>query len=159
MRFIIESMLFIFIVFTINLSASSAVSSISGYGSDDAMTMSKSGILAQKVVLNLAAENVANATTLKTAETGLPYQKKYAVFEATEDGVKVRAIQKSTVPFKRAYDPGNPLADAKGFIQLPNVNIADEMTQMSVANVLYEANTTAYKSAKTMYQQSMEILK
>lgn len=131
---------------------------LTNLGSDDAMKISRSGILAQKVALKVCAENVANATTLRT-ETGLPYQKKYAIFHASEAGVKVSAIRRSTLPFKRAYDPGNPLADQSGFISLPNVNLAEEMTQISMTNVLYEANTTAYKSAKTMYQQSMEILK
>lgn len=127
-------------------------------GTDDAMNISKSGIMAQKEALKVAAENVANATTLRT-ETGKPYQKKYPVFVSTAEGVKVVGYQLSKEPFKKAYDPGNPLADKNGFILLPNVNLAEEMTQISMANIYYEANTTAYKSAKTMYQQSMEILK
>jgi len=135
-----------------------ASSGLFALGSDDAMNISKSGMMAQKEALKYAAENVANATTLKT-ENGQPYQKKYPVLVSTEDGVKVVGYQVSKEPFKRAYDPGNPLADKNGFILLPNVNMAEEMTQISMANIYYEANTTAYKSAKAMFQQSMEILK
>lgn len=128
-------------------------------GTNEALKISTSGILAQKLQLRLTAENIANASTLRTA-SGKPYQKKYAIFAADEKGgVKIAAIKKSKEPFKAVYDPANPLADKNGFVYLPNVNVSEEMVQITMTNVLYEANTTAYKSAKSMYQQSLDILK
>jgi flagellar basal-body rod protein FlgC len=127
-------------------------------GTDRALKLSTSGILAQKLQLRLSAENIANASTLRTAN-GRPYQKKYAIFMADEKGVRLAAIKKSTAPFKEVYDPANPLADPNGFVYLPNVDVSSEMVQITLTNVLYEANTTAYKSAKSMYQQSLDLLK
>ncbi len=127
-------------------------------GTDDALKLSTSGVLAQKLQLRVSAENIANATTIKT-ENGIPYQKKYLILKTSQKGVKVAGIRKSTEPFKEVYDPANPLSDKNGFIYLPNVDVSQEMVQISLTNVLYEANTTAYKSAKAMYQQSLDLLK
>lgn len=127
-------------------------------GSDEAMAISTKGILIQKARLKLVAENVANVNTLKTS-TGRPYQKKTALVGSDKNGVKLIGIQKSTAPFPKRYDPANPAADDEGFVYLPNVNLAEEMVDLSYTNILYDANLTAYKSAKSMYQQVIEILK
>jgi len=127
-------------------------------GTDEALKMSASGILVQKMQLRVSAENIANASTIRTAN-GLPYQKKYLILNASDAGVRVAAIKKSKAPFKQVYDPANPLADEKGFIYLPNVDVSSEMVQISLTSVLYDANATAYKSAKAMYQQSLDLLK
>jgi flagellar basal-body rod protein FlgC len=127
-------------------------------GSDDAMEISKQGLLVQKYRLNLIAKNVANAFTLMT-EDGTPYSKKYAVIRNDGNGVRVLGEAESDQPYGKVYDPANPFADRYGFVYLPNVNIAEEMVDLTYTNVLYEANTTTFKSAKTMYQQALDILK
>ncbi len=127
-------------------------------GLDDAFKISSSGMLAQKFRLKLINENIANIATLQT-ETGLPYQKKYAVLESTPSGVRVSRVETSKEPLPRYFDDANPLSDADGFFYFSNVNLPDEMVDMSFTEILYEANVNAYKSAKAMYQQSLELLK
>lgn len=132
--------------------------SVASVGADDAMEISKQGMLVQKFRLNLIAQNVANAFTLMT-DKGTPYTKKYAQIKNDGSGVKVVGIAESNAPFGKVYDPSNPFADKYGFVYLPNVNIAEEMVDLTYTNVLYEANTTAFKAAKTIYQQALELLK
>jgi flagellar basal-body rod protein FlgC len=127
-------------------------------GADDALRISSTGVAAQKARLKIIAENIANAATLKT-ETGLPYQKKQVILTNDDNGVKVAGVIKSQAPFPKIYDPANPLADKQGFVHLPNVVISEEMVNLSHANLLYEANVTAYKVGKSVFQQSIEILK
>ena len=60
-------------------------------------------------------------------------------------------------PFKTVFDPGNPDADANGYVQTPNVNVVTEMVDMISASRSYEANVTAVNAAKTMAKDALEI--
>jgi len=107
----------------------------------------------------MTAENVANLMTLKDEETGLPYQKKYLVLEASDIGVKVVDIERSTEPFSRYFDPAAPQSDEDGYFYLPNVNMPNEMVTLKHTEAMYEANINAFKLTKAMYQSTMELLK
>ncbi len=138
--------------------ASTVVAASRQLGTDDAIEISMSGIMVQKVRLKVIAENVANATTVMT-DTGLPYQKKYAVVESDRWGAKVSGIYRSNAAFTRVYDPASPFSDKNGFLLLTNVNLAEEYMNMAYTSMVYEANTSAYRSSKAMYQQSLDLLK
>jgi flagellar basal-body rod protein FlgC len=127
-------------------------------GSDAAMKTSAQGLLIQKERLKLIAENVANATTLKTA-SGKPYQKKMLFVSTSKSGATSMKVVQSSAPFSQIYDPENPAADKNGFVNLPNVNLPQEMVDLGYTNILYEANATAYKSAKAMNQQVIDLLR
>lgn len=129
-----------------------------GLGSQDAMEISAQGVLVQKYRLNLIAKNVANAFTLMT-DKGRPYAKQYAMIRSDERGVRVEGVAESNAPFGKVYDASHPFSDKYGFVYIPNVNLAEEMVDLSYTNVLYEANTTAFKSARSAYQSTLEILK
>ena len=60
-------------------------------------------------------------------------------------------------PGEYVYMPNHPDADKNGYVQLPNVNIINEMVEMINATRSYEANLTALKSSKTIIKNSMEI--
>ena len=130
-----------------------------GQSLDTAFDITASGIVAQKIKLNIIAQNIANVSSLKDEATGLPYQKRYVVLRPTEKGVKVESIELSNEPFGKYFDSESPQSDADGFYYFPNVNIPDEMVNMNFTEIIYEANTSAFKSAKAMYQQTLEILK
>ncbi|MEK7299423.1 MAG: flagellar basal body rod protein FlgC [Candidatus Margulisiibacteriota bacterium] len=127
-------------------------------GSGDALEISRQGVLVQKFRLNLIATNVANAFTLMT-DAGTPYRRKYAILESTEYGVRVASVRDSDIPFGKVFDPANPFSNKYGILYLPNVNIAEEMVDVTYTNILYEANTTAFKAAKSMVQQTIDVLK
>ena len=138
----------------------------------DSLSISSSGMSAQRLRMNLISSNMANVNTTRT-ETGEPYKRKDAVFETTQTGgfqevleqrlgdagggVKVARIVEDNKPFVEKYDPGHPDADANGYIRLPNVNIVEEMVNMISASRSFEANATAVRATKDMAGIALEI--
>jgi len=141
------------------------------------MQISASGLQAQRVVIKVIAENMANAQTTRTEEGG-PYLRKQAVLSPSpvpssplspfshllssrmgEEpvGVKVIDIQEDIYGVKTVYDPSHPDADETGLVSLPNVNVMEEMVALLGASRVYEANVTAFNAAKTMTMKSLEI--
>jgi flagellar basal-body rod protein FlgC len=126
---------------------------------EDAFNISASGLMVQRVRLNIIAENLANVSTLRDESTGLPYQKKYVVLATAESGVKISSIEQSTEPFLKYFDPAVPGSDEDGFFYYPNVDIPGEMVNLSYTEIIYEANSTVFKNTKTMYQQAIELMR
>ncbi|NDD66178.1 flagellar basal body rod protein FlgC [bacterium] len=132
---------------------------ITSLGLDEAIQYSATGVIAQRVRMNLIAQNIANLTTFKVEETGLPYQKQYAVLQPSRSGVRVQSIEKSNTPFVKQFDPDVPQADEDGYVYYTNVNLPEEMTHMNLTESLYEANISAFKVTKTMYQATIDAMK
>jgi flagellar basal-body rod protein FlgC len=128
-------------------------------GFDSAMESSMSGLIAHRIRLGLIAENIANVSTLKVEETGLPYAKQYAVLEPYKNGVRVKSIEKNKEPFHRYSDGAVTQADEEGMMSFPNVSLPEEMMNMSYTEVMYEANSTCFKTTKALYQSTIDILK
>jgi len=138
----------------------------------DNLAISSSGLSAQRLRMNLISSNLANANTTRT-ETGEPYKRKDVIFESVEEnsfqnaldeqledgghGVKVARVIEDDKPYTLKYDPGHPDADADGYIQLPNVNIVEEMVNMISASRSFEANATAVRATKDMAGIALEI--
>src|SRR5208337_1266558 len=99
---------------------------------------------------------------------GRPYQRQQVVFQAVLDAAQagngsatpatvpqVVRIEKDTRPGSAIYQPGHPDADANGMVQLPNVNIYEEMADMIVASRTYDANVAVFKNGRTMAMQAL----
>jgi flagellar basal-body rod protein FlgC len=142
----------------------------------DALDISASGLTAERLRMDVAAENLANAQT--TGSSGEAYRRKEVVVRpreggfssvlagamgvrraSTAPGVEVTAIQESTGPARRVYDPGHPDADAEGYVAMPDVQPVDEMVDLITASRAYEANVTAMQTAKSLYQKTIDILR
>jgi flagellar basal-body rod protein FlgC len=120
-----------------------------------------SAMSAQSMRLNTTASNLANADSA-TSATGEAYRAKQVVFEAVpiEGGstaVKVREVVEDPSPMKQVYDPKNPLADDKGYVPMPNVNVVDEMVNMLSASRSYQTNVETMNAAKTMLLKTLTI--
>ena len=124
---------------------------------------------AERTRLEVIAQNIANANTTRGLD-GRPYQRQQVVFEAalqcaqashgtsgTVTGPQVSRIQKDLRPGSTAYQPGHPDADANGMVQLPNVNIYEEMADMIAASRTYEANLAVFKNGRAMATQALSI--
>jgi len=133
------------------------------------LDISGSGLSAERVRMNVVAQNIANANTQSTPEGG-PYRKKEVVFESVLQestgsarrrgaGVKVAGIVTSKEPLKKVYDPGNPAADANGFVTMPNVNVVTEMVDMVSASRAYGANLAVVNASKDMINRSLDIIR
>jgi flagellar basal-body rod protein FlgC len=127
--------------------------------------ISGSGLVAQSKRLNLVASNIANAESA-TSSTGEPYRGRHVVFKAVlasqmsphAKGVKVPMVVEDQTPFKLKYDPGHPLADEKGYVRMPNVNVAEEMADMISASRSYQANVEVMNTAKSLMKQTMQLI-
>jgi len=132
----------------------------------DVSKIAASGLHAQRIRLNVAATNIANAQVTRTLEGG-PYKAKNVVLKAVPlkekypflQIVKVERIENSKAPFKEVYDPGHPDADERGIVKYPNVDIITEMVELISAGRAYEANLTVLTTTKSMTQKTLELLK
>lgn len=111
----------------------------------------------------MIADNIANAETTHTPEGG-PYVRQQITFaEALGDqlkaseGVEVIAITRDPTPARMVYDPGHPDASPDGYVAMPNVNIIEEMVDMTAATRSYEANVTAMNATKSMFSAAIEL--
>jgi flagellar basal-body rod protein FlgC len=137
------------------------------------LNISGSGLTAQKLRMDIIAQNIANAEVTRT-ERGIPYRRKMVVFNSLAEGgnfretlnnvmgvkgkgVKVSAVVEDRSPFVRVYDPGHPDANEEGYVLLPNVNRTQEMIDMLAASRAYEANVTAFNATKAMALKALEI--
>lgn len=139
----------------------------------NSLRISASGLTAERLRLDVIADNLANIHTTRTAQGG-PYRRKVAVLEerdpgfndllairspmvSSRGGVRVSAIAEDPTPPMRVYNPGHPDADADGYVLMPNVNLVTEMVDMITATRAYEANVTAMNAAKQMALRTLEI--
>ena len=133
-----------------------------------ALRVSATGLAAERVRVNTAASNLANADTTRGPD-GKPYRRLDPVFEATPlestpgaggpelVGVRVASIAEDAGPGKRVFLPSHPDADRDGFVTLPDVNPIHEVVNLLSAQKAYDANATAVETLKTMAQRALDI--
>jgi flagellar basal-body rod protein FlgC len=135
-----------------------------------------SGMSAQSIRLNTTASNLANAQSVASS-TNETYRARHPVFAAikgnidaegpdafaqgvfssTGKGVQVLGIVESQAPLQLRYEPQHPLADAKGYVSYPNVNIVEEMADMISASRSFQMNVEVMSTAKTMMQKVLTL--
>jgi len=158
----------------------------------DAIDIAGSGLSAERVRMDVTAENLANAQSTRTAAGG-PYRRQEVELqavppgdfgsalegamgpsetvpgaaattstsgaEAPSGGVEVTGIVNDPSPDQLVYEPSNPEANAKGYVQMPNVNTVTEMTDLISESRSYEADVTAMQTSKSMFNSTLELLK
>ncbi|MGA2792016.1 MAG: flagellar basal body rod protein FlgC [Roseiarcus sp.] len=124
-----------------------------------------SGMEVQSMRLRVISENVANAQSTGSTPGADPYVRKTIAFDNELDRatgvqtVRVKRIGLDDQPFKVELDPGNPAADEKGFVKLPNVNLLIELADMREANRSYEANLQVVKQSGDLSSMTIGLLK
>jgi len=141
----------------------------------DAINIAASGLTAESMRMNVSAENLANAETTN-GPNGQPYVPQEVVLAqaggsfstalagalggaSTPGGVEVAGIVNDPTPYQEVYDPTNPSANGKGYVKMPNVSTVTEMTDMIDEQNSYQADVTAMSTAKSMYTDSLDLLK
>lgn len=140
------------------------------------LEVSGSGMTAERQRAQVVVSNMANAQTTHTPEGG-PYKRQLVVFRAQRqrqfpmmlassggrasaaESVRIERVVADRKPPLLRYEPGNPDADAKGYVAYPNIDPIEEMTDLLGAVRAYELNASAVQAAKNMIQQSLELLK
>jgi len=124
-----------------------------------------SGLSAQSVRLNTVASNLANADSV-SGDPNKVYKARHPVFEAvraalnSKDGnaaVKVNGIMENTAPPTARYEPGNPIADAQGYVYAPNVNVVEEMVDMISASRAYQNNVEVLNTSKELMLATLRL--
>jgi len=127
--------------------------------------VSGSAMSAQSVRLNVTASNLANAQSVGTSEQ-TTYHAKSPVFSAmmkslqgdrVSYGVEVKGVVENKAPLETRYQPDHPMADEKGYIFLPNVNVVDEMANMISASRAYQSNVEVLNTSKQMIMATLRL--
>jgi flagellar basal-body rod protein FlgC len=132
---------------------------------DSSLKIAGAGLEAQSLRLRIISENVANSQSTATTPGGDPYTRQTITFGNELDRVsglnlvQVKSIGLDQAPFKVEQDPGNPAADAAGFVKLPNVDMLTELADMREANRSYEANLQVAKQSADLQNQTVSLLK
>ncbi len=139
-----------------------------------ALDIGTSGLIAQRLRMNVISSNIANINTTRTPQGG-PYVRRDVVFKAEPildfqetlndcmnepiiSKVKVeKVVEDRRRPFIYKYDPTHPDADKNGYVAYPNINIVEEMTNLILSQRSFEANVSAIRVTKEMIRKAIEI--
>lgn len=139
------------------------------------LDISASGLTAERLRMDLIANNLANAYSTRSARGG-PYRRQLPVFAALEApgrpwpasrvssgvpgmGVEVAAIVEDPSPPRLVYDPGHPDARPDGYVEYPNVDVVTEMVDMLAAERSYQANLAAFGAAAEMARSALSLIR
>lgn len=137
------------------------------------LSVSASGMAAQRTRAELLVENLANAETTRTAAGG-PYRRKDVVFQSDSvtspfsavfqqemqvNGVSTSEILEDTREPERRYLPGHPDADPNGYVAFPRVNPAEDMVDLMGSSRGYQANVAAMTAVKDMINRSIDLMR
>ncbi|WP_437226280.1 flagellar basal body rod protein FlgC [Planctomicrobium sp. SH661] len=141
-----------------------------------ATSIAGSGLTAERLRMEVAANNIANAHSTSSAAGGA-YRRQQVVFAAVMDetaagggqsapqtiaamnGVQVVGVQPDSTPLPRVHMPGHPDADAEGFVEMPNVALPTEMIDLMTANRAYEANLKSLQTFRQMAEQALSLMR
>jgi flagellar basal-body rod protein FlgC len=144
----------------------------------NSVEISASGLSAERLAMDVIANNIANANTTHTPGGGA-FKRQLVVFGAkagssdapddfgdgaassangTQGGVQVLGIAQDQTPDRLVFDPSNPDADARGYVHYPNISVVKEMVDMMAASRAYEANVSAIQESRNMTNAALKIL-
>ena len=129
-----------------------------------AMTVAASALKAQQARMRIIAENLANADSTAATPGGDPYRRQSPVFETKvmEGGVKgvaMTRVEQDKTPFRQEFQPGNPAADAQGYVKMPNIEPMVEALDMREAQRAYDANISVIETARAMNSSTLDLIK
>jgi len=138
--------------------------------------VSASGLSAERLAMDVIANNIANANTTHTPQGGA-FKRQLVVFAQKADptaqpendgvadesagqaGVQAVGIVQDQTPDKLVFDPSNPDADPRGYVHYPNVSVVKEMVDMMAASRAYEANVSAIQESRNMNGAVLNLLR
>jgi flagellar basal-body rod protein FlgC len=141
----------------------------------NAMSAAESGLAAQRVRMDVISGNVSNIDTTHTPDGSGPYMRHIVRFTSADSALPFASVVSKftgqastgvvltqvgiddTTPTRKQYDPSNPDAAADGYVELPNVDLVTEMTDLTSANRSYQANATVLNAVKQMMLHALDI--
>lgn len=130
---------------------------------DGVTAIAMSALKAQQARIRIISENIANADSTGRLPGSTPYQRQSVVFEVAEteggQGVRLKGVEPDTSPFGKVYKPGDPAADAAGYVLTSNVNGSIETLDLKEATRAYNANLNMIESQDAMEKGILKIIK
>lgn len=129
------------------------------------MAIAASAMRAQSDRMKIISENIANANSTSPVKGGDPYRRQIPTINSSFDEELGASVVTSGKPmpdksdFRSQYDPGNPNADAQGYVKLPNVDSLVEIMDMREAQRSYEADLNVIETSKQMLSRTVDLLK
>jgi flagellar basal-body rod protein FlgC len=120
-----------------------------------------SGMRAHSKHMEVISSNIANSRTVDAGQ-GQPYRRLEAVFKADGEGISgvtIGDLVEDTSALQRVYDPGNPKADASGYVTMPNVHLPVEMMNLNLASRVYQANAVILRRYQKLVETTLELLR
>ncbi|HET7814204.1 MAG TPA: flagellar basal body rod protein FlgC [Candidatus Baltobacteraceae bacterium] len=138
---------------------------------NSSIDVSASGLSAERLAMDVIANNIANANTTHTPQGGA-FKRQLVVYsekngqtgdagegDAPGGGVEALGIVQDNSPDRLVFDPGNPDADGRGYVHYPNVQIVKEMVDLMAASRAYQANVTAIQESRNMSNAALGLLR
>ncbi len=145
------------------------------------LDVSASALAAQRMRVEVLAQNIANAETTRTPEGG-PYRRRHVVFKAEPQplsgfqavlarvqspsgssvppdvqGVRVSEVSVDNTPPERRYLPSHPDANAEGYVDFPPFNPVEDMVDLTAGVRSYQANLAVVSAVREMITRTIEI--
>lgn len=136
-----------------------------------AIGVAGSGLTVYRKWLDALSDNIANMSTVRRTDEDA-FQARYVVAQAMQDGptaaavpggpggqggVRVAGVVLGSAEGRLVHEPGNPLADAEGYVRYPDIDMASQMTQLIMAQRGYQANAAVVERARESYQVALQI--
>ena len=127
----------------------------------DTLGIAGSSLFVHRKWMDAVSDNIANINTVNPAGEDA-FQERMVVAQAVdygsgEGGVRIARTELGSAEGRMVYEPGNPLADAEGYVRRPDIDLGDQMTQLLMAQRGYQANLATIKSATEAYQQALQL--
>ncbi len=123
-----------------------------------AMNIAGSGLVVHRKWLDAVSDNIANINTVRST-SDKAFQARYVVAQANDygnaGGAQVSGIEYGDAEGRLVYQPDHPLADAEGYVRMPDIDLADQMTQLIISQRGYQANLAVVERAQAAYQQAI----
>ena len=127
----------------------------------DSLNIAGSGLITHRKWLDAVSDNIANindaTSTDKPAFQERMVEAQSVDYGSGEGGVAVAGVKFGSAAGRTVYEPGNPLADADGYVKYPDIDLGDQMTQMIMAQRGYQANLQAMSAATETYKAALQL--
>ncbi len=127
----------------------------------DALNISGTGMQVHQKWMDALSDNIANINTVRPTD-GAAFQARYVVAQSVEDGgtgrgVEVAGVELGSAEGRLVYNPDHPLADAKGYVRLPDIDLGEQMTDLIMAQRGYQANIASLDRVRATYQAAIQM--
>lgn len=127
----------------------------------DALNVSGTGMQVHQKWMDALSDNIANINTVRSTSQSA-FQARYVVAQSIEDGgtgrgVQVGGIELGSATGRLVYSPDHPLADARGYVRMPDIDMAEQMTDLVMAQRGYQANIASLDRVRATYQAAIQM--